>query len=202
MQKFSHLLIGVVFLLTLSFMGCRPQFEKPSEPIFEGRSNQWLTDGIVGIMAIDFSESFSTGSLSLGMKYRIANFGTSQLNFDAVRVEFQVTPIGDDSVFITTTDSMSVITDNGLTTFFNSSFENDTDVSKIMTESFILSPSAYMELDVNGTGTPIQLVSGDSDPHRDYKIFVTLYTGGNVAHGPFTISVTALEDAKGDIVFE
>ena len=69
---------------------------------------------------------------------------------------------------------------------------------------FVIPPSRVLEFEVNGYGTPLQLVIGDAgEAKRNCKVILSFCSGDTVSHGPFTVNVTACEKGKGrELVFK
>lgn len=196
---------NVVAITVLIILGCSKQDEIPTSPVSEGRRGQWLNDGITGIRAKDFHESFGGGEVSLGMTYEVANLSKSPLGFDKIRVEFKTSIIGKENKFFPSANTITVISEEGYMVYFGGPFGGDKpDIPKIKLEPFVIPPSRVLQLDIDGQGTPLQLVVQDDDARRDYKIIITLYSGDIVSHGPFTINVTAREKKGGkqELIFQ
>lgn len=203
-----HFSIARVLAITvLLVLGCSKKNEMPTSPVSEGRRGQWLNDGIVGVRAIDFYESFGGAvggpfgfggdGVSLGMTYEVINLSQSPLSFDKVGVEFKTSTIGEENDFFPSTNTITVISDEGYSVYFGGPFGDKPDLPETKLEPFFIPPSRVLQLEVDGHGTPLQLVVDGGDARRDYKIIITFYSGDTPSHGPFTINVTAREK-KGD----
>lgn len=193
----------VPFIIMLATIGCDRQAKIPKSPVFEGRAGQVLSDGTVGVKAIEFYESFGApvggpfgfggGGVSLAMKYRLMNFGSSPLRFDKIGVEFQTSTLGKKNEYFPSAHTMTVITEKGYRVYYGGHFGEKPNLPTGIDEPFVIPPSHSLELEISGEGTPLQLVVDDSGARRDYKIIITLYASDTISHGPFTINVTALE---------
>lgn len=195
----------------LFMVGCGRHNRIPTSPVFEGRQRTWLTDGTVAVRAVDFHESFGTApgpfglgpGPSLAMTCEVANAGTSPVRFDRVGVEFQTSTIGKRNEFFTSANTMTVVTAKGYATYYGGPFGEKPKPPRNKVEPFAIPPARSVRLEVSGTGTPLQLVAERAGARREYRAIVTLYSGDVIAHGPFTIAVTAREGGdKRTLIFE
>lgn len=212
----SKLLVHVTAIcLSITLLaGCEKQEKAPTSPVYEGRIGELLTDGTIGVRAIEFHESFGGAvggpfgfggsGVSLGMTYELVNLGAAAARFDKIGILFQTTTVGKTNDFFASANTMTVMTAEGLTTYFGGFFGSEKpELPPTRNRPFVIPPSKAMQLEVSGHGTPLQLVVGDDgEARRDYKVTITVYSGEVASHGPFTVNVTAREGKDRKLVFK
>jgi len=140
-----------------------------------------LSDGKLIVKVTEFYESFTgIGGSNLGSTCSITNGSEKRLAFDNVEMEFQTHLFGDDSgKFYTDSHPVTVFNDDGYDIYFGTFNEEPEAEGSCIA---ILEPKQNVVLECV-SNTPVM--------EREYRVIYRFRLEEEVAHGPFTVDVSA-----------
>jgi hypothetical protein len=213
MAKLIVLITGAYLSIVL-LAGCQEQREVPTSPVYEGRIGELLTDGRIGVRAIEFHKCFggTMGVLGmgntddgLGMTYELVNLGASPLRFDKIEIVFWSQEITEANKFFVSADTVTLMTERGFTTYFGDPYVSGEKpkLPRAKNRPLVIPPLKAIKLEVSGYGTPLELVvRDDGEAKRNYKVILTICSGKATSHGPFTVNVAAREGKDRKLIFK